>query len=344
MTSPMQPRLALVLGGGAARGLAHLGVLEVLEREGTRPAAITGSSMGGLVAALTAVGLSAREIQQLARRFRFPRWFIPGGLVEWDRIFPSAVEPLRHRTFDELRIPLSILAVDLEAGTPVVLDHGSVLDAARATCAVPGVLPPQRVDGRWLVDGGLINLLPVDLAWAHGADIVVGVSVSGSPARRMPQLEWRITSLISRLGRLVPNPATAKVAFEVLVRATEVALARSTTLAAAMSGPELLIEVDVDEIGLRDFHRLDEAVERGRRAAEAACPALKRLLEQAPRRELAPSAELDPVCCMMVSPSRARADAEWQGRHLYFCSPNCRDAFLASPERYLAASWCRGIA
>jgi NTE family protein len=158
------PKIALILGGGAARGLAHIGALEVLEREGIWPAFVGGSSMGGLIAALWAAGLDAAKMREVARGFRFPRWFVPGALVAWDRIFASAVPYLAQATFESLKTPLAVLAVDVESGRPVVLHQGTVLPAVRATCAIPAVLPPVALGGRQLVDGGLVNVLPVDLA------------------------------------------------------------------------------------------------------------------------------------------------------------------------------------
>jgi NTE family protein len=115
------PRIALVLGGGGARGLAHIGVLEVMEEEGLRPAFLVGTSMGAVVAALSAAGQSADKIHELARGFRFPRWFIPGGLVTWDRIFAPAAGALVGLAFDQLALPMAVVAVDLEAGRQVVL-------------------------------------------------------------------------------------------------------------------------------------------------------------------------------------------------------------------------------
>lgn len=143
--APSGTRLALALGGGAARGLAHIGVLEVLEREGIRPDCIVGSSMGGLVGALSAAGLGAYDIAEAARGFRFPRWFIPGGLVAWDAVFRTAVPTLSELAFERLATPLVVTAVDLEEGSEVILHTGPVLPAVQATCAVPGVFPPVKL-------------------------------------------------------------------------------------------------------------------------------------------------------------------------------------------------------
>jgi len=335
-------RLALTLGGGAARGLAHIGVLEVLEREGIRPDCIVGSSMGALIGSLSAKGLSARDIFDLAREFGFPRWFIPGGLVKWDVVFRSAARVLSRVTFEDLTTPLVVTAVDLEAGTQVILHAGPVLPAIRASCAVPGILPPIKLGARWLVDGGLLNLLPVDVAWMAEPDIVIAVKVGATRARPMPRLNWRLTSLLSVLGHIVPNPGTAKVAFEVLVRAAEITLDRQTALAAAMTNPELLIEPDLGDIGLRDFNRLEDAVKAGRCAAEEVLPKLDHLLSSPSCRRKQGEIEIhlrfDPVCAMVISPRRARASVRHEGSLYYFCSENCRDVFERDPDRYLAAT------
>jgi len=335
------PRVALALGGGAARGLAHIGVLDVLEREGIRVDFIAGSSMGGLIGGLRATGLAPRDVAAIARGFRFPRRFLPGGVLGWSSLFASSI-PALSGTFEELEIPLAVTAVDLEAGAQVVIHTGLLLPAVQATCTVPGVLSPVRLGGRWLVDGGIMNVLPVDVAWMSAPHVVVAVKVGAARERRMPQLDWRVTSLLSRLGGIFPNPATAKVTFEILVRAAEIMLDRQTALAAAMTAPELLIEPELGDMGLRDFHRLDEAVAAGKRAAEAALPELARLLESPPAApvgiERVLSLRFDPVCAMVIHPGRARATATRGGQTYYFCSENCRECFERDPDAYLAGA------
>lgn len=332
------PRVALVLGGGAARGLAHIGVLEVFEREAIKLDFIVGTSMGGLVGALSATGRSGSEIAEIARGFHFPRWFLPGVLLDWHSLFAPAVAALKG-TFEQLKTPLAVTAVDLEAAVQVVLHTGPLLPAVQATCTVPGVLPPVKLGDRWLVDGGLVNVLPVDVAWMGDADVVIAVKVGGAGERRIPQLNWRINAVLSRLGGVVPNPATAKVTVEILQRAVEIMLDRQTTLAVAMAGPELLIEPELGDMGLRDFNRMEDAVEAGRRAAEAALPKLMALLESpsvaptAGEREL--SLRFDPVCAMVINPTRARAKVTRKHRTYYFCSRNCRDRFERDPDAYL---------
>lgn len=332
--------IALALGGGGARGLAHLGVLEVLEADGIRPAFLAGSSIGGLIAALAACGTSAMEMIALARGFRFPRHFIPGRVLGWHEIFSTAVPRLEGLAFEDLETPLAISAVDLQLGEEVVLHSGGLLPAVRATCAVPGVLSPERIDGRYLVDGGVINVLPVDLAWSWEPDVVMAVNILSSP-RQTLRLDSKYARIATAMGHVIPNPLTARLAFEIVMRAVEVALDRQRALAIAMTGPEVLIDIDLGDVSLRDFHRLDEVVEIGRRATRAALPKLRAALAASPC-DQAPSASefalrIDPVCRMAISPRRARAVVERCGITYYFCSLNCRDIFERHGERYAAS-------
>jgi NTE family protein len=341
--------VALALGGGGARGLAHLGVLEVLEAEGIRPTFLAGTSIGGLVGALSASAIPSSEIVAIARDFRFPRRFVPGRVLTWEKIFPSAVALLEGRTFEDLGTPLVVSAVDLFAGEEVMLHSGPLLPAIRATCAVPGVLPPERLDGRCLVDGGVMNVLPVDLAWSWEPEIVIAVNIVASP-RRTVRLDSRYARIATALGRIAPNPLTAHLTYDTAMRAVEVALDRQRALAIAMTGPEVLIDVDLGDVSIGDFHRLNEVVEIGRRATQAAVPRLRAAL-------LAPACitpyaihfalHIDPVCRMAISPGRARAQCERDGITYYFCSVNCRDSFERHGDHYGAtrpacgAEWTR---
>ncbi len=329
--------VALALGGGGARGLAHLGVLEVLEAEGMRPTFLAGTSIGGLVGALWADTIPAAEIIAIARGFRFPGRFVPGRVLTWEQIFPSAVPLLQGRTFENLSTPLAVSAVDLLVGEEVMLHSGPLLPAIRATCAVPGVLPPERLGGRCLVDGGVMNVLPVDLAWSWEPDLVVAVNIVASP-RQCVRLDSRYARIATALGRIVPNPMTAHLAYEIAMRAVEVALDRQRALAIAMTGPEVLIDVDLGNVSIGDFHRLDEVVEIGRRATRAALPRLRAALAAPPcsaiRADGRFTLHVDPVCRMAISPGRARAQCERNGVTYYFCSVNCRDSFERHGDRY----------
>jgi NTE family protein len=191
-------------------------------------------------------------------------------------------------------------------------------------------LPPVEIGGRWLVDGGLVSLLPVDVATVADPDVVVAVNVRAKRERPVPALGGALAAAGWAAGRLFPNPATAKLSFELLVRATEITLDRQVALASAMVAPDVLVEVDVGTVGLREFHRLDEAADCGRHAMEAALAGLREVLARpvvpAPPRTV--TIALDPVCDMIVDAARSLEAIDDAGRPHHFCSTGCRDAFL----------------
>ena len=187
MAEPGYPRLNLVLGGGGARGLAHIGVLKVLERAGFALGSLSGTSMGGLVGALYAAGWSAEQIEAEALSMSSFRSLIKlvdlaparRGLLEGQGVREYLSEMLGEDLhFDQLKIPLSVVAVDLCTAREVVLDQGQVVDAVLATTAVPGLLPPVNRDGCQLVDGGILNNLPTNVARAFGHGPVIAIDVS----------------------------------------------------------------------------------------------------------------------------------------------------------------------
>ncbi len=331
--------LALALGGGGARGLAHIGVLQVLEQSGLQPQYLSGTSIGGLIGALWAGGVNASEILHIARGFRFPRRFSPGQFLLWDQIFAPALPLLADRTFESLATPLVVSAVDLVAGEEIALHCGPIVPAVRATCAVPGFFVPEILGGRQLVDGGVTNVLPVDLAWSWEPDVVVAVNIVASP-RQFSLLGNRYARIAAVLGRFVPNPMSAHVAYEVAMRAVEIALDRQRAMAIAMTGPEVLIDVDLGDVAIDEFERLDEIIEIGRHAARAAVPKIEAAMASPPCGRLQPSRtfllpHVDPVCHMSISLGRARATVESGGVTYYFCSRECRDSFERYRDRYV---------
>lgn len=332
--------VAIALGGGGARGLAHLGVLEVLDAEGIRPAFLSGTSMGGLIAALRATGTDPDDITAIARKFRLPGRFVPGRMLVWDRIFASAVPRLQDRTFGDLATPLAVSAVDLMTGEEVTMCSGPLLPAVRATCAVPGVFPPEQVDTRCLVDGGVTNMLPVDLAWACDPDVVIAVNIVAAPPPAL-RLDSAFGRMATALGKVVPNPMTALLSYEVAMRAVEIALDRQRAMAVAMTGPEVLIDVDLSHVSISDFQRLDEIVEVGREATRRALPRVRSAIAapagSGERATADATLHIDPVCRMTVSTARARATCEHDGCTFYFCSTSCRDTFALHADRYATA-------
>lgn len=190
MINQLKPKIGLALSGGGARGLAHIGVLKVLLREGIPIDCIAGTSMGSIVTAFHAVGFSVEEMEDIALRFSHM-----GELVKLIDLAPNRrglLEGTKVRNYfkhlfgkdyqiENLRIPIAINAVDLKTGEEIVFREGSLLEAVFASTAVPGVFSPILTDGKVLIDGGILNNLPVDHAWSLGPDLVIGVDVEQDP-------------------------------------------------------------------------------------------------------------------------------------------------------------------
>ena len=182
---PKPPRIGLALGGGAARGFAHIGVIQVLEDAGLKPDLIVGTSAGSLVAALYASGKSGAELGTLADAMdetAFADWSYPGrGLIRGEALAKFVRDHTGGRTIEQLRLPLGIVATDLENGQPILFQRGDVGTAVRASSAVPAVFQPVRIGAREYVDGGLVAPVPVRFAKAMGAELVIAVDISAPP-------------------------------------------------------------------------------------------------------------------------------------------------------------------
>ncbi len=183
-----KPKLGLSLSGGGARGLAHIGVLKALEDAGLQPDYLAGTSMGGVIAAGYAAGLSPTEMEQIAKEYSSLRKLLQladptlprRGLFRGKHLRAFFDQHIQDRTFADLRVPLTLVAVDLNSRQEVHISEGSVAEAIRATVAVPGILTPLERDGQRLVDGGLLNNLPVDVTRQMGADVTLAVDVYSS--------------------------------------------------------------------------------------------------------------------------------------------------------------------
>jgi len=182
---PKPPRLGLALGGGAARGFAHIGVIQVLEEVGIRPDLVVGTSAGSLVAALYAAGRSGTQLAVLADSMdetAFADWSYPGrGLIRGEALAKYVREQTAGRSIEQLKLPLGIVATDLDSGQPILFQRGDPGAAVRASSAVPAVFQPVRIGSREYVDGGLVAPVPVRFARQMGADVVLAVDISAPP-------------------------------------------------------------------------------------------------------------------------------------------------------------------
>lgn len=266
--APAQLRVGVALGGGFARGLAHIGVLKVLEENHVRVDCLAGTSIGSIIAGSYASGTTLEEMAEVARRVRwsdFARWTISRlGLASNQRMEALLRKVFHTLRFEDLKIPLAIVATDLMKGRPVLFTSGELSLAVRASCAYPGLFLPVAYNGSWLVDGGLVWAVPTQAVRSLGAEVVVAVSLDNLA----PALEPK--SLVDVLGR----------SFSISQRMAE-PLWREYA--------DVVVEPRVSPFRWDEFDRADELIAAGERAMREAWPELRRLLEPALTRPSSPS-------------------------------------------------------
>jgi NTE family protein len=299
------PSIGLALSGGAARGFAHIGVVRTLASHGIRPDVITGTSIGAVVAGVVAAGcLDGLEdwARQLTRRriFGYLDFSLAGsGLIGGDRLFTRLDSLLGDITFQDLPVRIAAVATELRTNHEIWLTRGRLADALRASCALPGIFPPSRIGGRWLMDGALVNPLPISAARALGARLVIAINLNadnfgrgtiiqdhGSDAeddlRRQALLNAR-RGLRGRAERLIkrkflgtsdrPGLST------VMADAFQVLQDRITRARLAGDPPDVLISPRLSRVSLFDFHRAAEVISIGAEATERALPAIAEAVE-----------------------------------------------------------------
>ncbi len=274
--------ILLALGGGGSRGNAHIGVLRALEREGFRIRAIAGTSAGGMAAAAYAAGHSPEALEAHMKGvdqrgfFGFHLGDAP-ALMKLDGIAQAMQELLGEKTFADLRIPCALTAVDLETGQEVVLSQGRVLDAVLATVAIPGVFPPKKWGDRSLLDGGVLDPVPVSVVRQISPQKnlpVVAVPLTHKPTEKtlLPPLGSKAAEvLLTRIARM----KLAK-ALELFLRSVEIGMATITEMRLQLDQPDVIIRPQVGQIGYLDPVDVEEVVHLGEKAVESALPELYR--------------------------------------------------------------------
>lgn len=181
------PRVGLVLGGGAARGFAHIGVIQVLEEAGIHPSLVVGTSAGSLVAAFYASGKTGAQLQHVAETMEeatFADWTLPifsRGVLRGEALSRYVSTQVKGRLIENMPLPLGIVATDLNSGQGVLFQRGDTATAVRASSAVPAIFQPVRIAGREYVDGGLVSPVPVRYARQMGAELIIAVDISSAP-------------------------------------------------------------------------------------------------------------------------------------------------------------------
>ena len=261
-------KVGLALGSGAARGLAHIGVLEVLEKEGIPIDMIAGTSAGAVIGALYAQGKDTSLIKDLAIGMSWRRLAplvdlaLPKtGLIRGRKIRNALKSIIGDIGFADLKIPLACVATDIMTGEEVVLDQGSVLEAVRASVSIPVIFTVVRWKGRHLVDGGLVNPVPVSVLKRMGADVIIAVNVIPDPVARVQQVE--------KLGK--PNIIS--------VIMQSVYIGSYLLVESCLKEADIVIEPQVVHIGVGDFHQAQECILQGELAAQGAIPKIRGHLE-----------------------------------------------------------------
>ena len=267
-TIPQAPAIGLALGGGFARGLAHIGVLKVLEEEKIPIQFVAGTSVGAIIGAAYCSGISSREMEEIASLVRFKdfaRWTLSRlGFASNDRMRTFLEHTLRLSTFEELKIPLAVTATDFVSGDAVVFRSGPLVDAVRASCAYPGIFLPVEVDGRLLVDGMLAHGVPTIPVREMGASRVIAVYLNA---------QWG-------------NLKGPRHVFDVIGQCFSIAQQK-------MCGPwqaaaDLVITPDVRGFSYDSFERAAELRQSGEDAMRRALPTIREWMHDSPKEPLVP--------------------------------------------------------
>jgi NTE family protein len=258
--SKRSPRIGLALGGGAAKGFAHVGVIAVLEEAGLRPDYLVGTSAGSLVAALYASGKSSAELQKTAMSMEeaaITDWMLPlvgRGVFRGDALGRFVNESVGGRLIEDMRIPLGVVATDLGSGQAVLFQRGDTGTAVRASSAVPAVFVPVKINGRDYVDGGLVAPVPVRYARQMGAELVIAVDISTAPEDSATKDTLQILlQTFSIMGKSINQHELREA--DIVVRPSLVGLKSA------------------------DFSARQRAIDAGRAAMLAALPALRARLQ-----------------------------------------------------------------
>jgi NTE family protein len=281
-TKPL-PSIGIALGGGFARGIAHVGVLKVLEEEGIPIRAIAGTSVGALIGATYCSGVSIEELENIARSCRFTtfaRWTVSRyGFASNDRMVAFLNRILKVKTFEELRIPMAVTATDFNTGEGVVFHSGSIVDTVRASCAYPGMFLPVNIRGHWLVDGMLSHPVPTQPLHEMGVDRVIAVHLKG---------QWAKDGAPRHL-------------FDVIGQSFAIAQDQMSHL--WRGAADAIVEPDVAGFAYDDFKRTPDLIRAGEIAMRHALPEVRKWLE-------APVGSPVPVRAKTVTPRPAEASGD----------------------------------
>lgn len=302
-----RPRIGLALGSGSARGWSHIGAIEALVEAGIEPDIVCGTSIGSLEGAAYVAGrLPELKIWAEAVTWRqivgmLDVHLTGGGLIDGKQVVALLRRLGIDQPIESFARPYAAVATDLTTGREIWFRSGSILDAVRASIAIPGIFSPAHADGQWLLDGGLINPVPVSVCRALGANVIIAINLNGDqfarrartgpaplapPGKRDDRLSRALDQLPAgvreQLARIAPRflsqgePAPGY--FDVLTGAIDIMQDHITRTRLAGEPPHVMLIPRLGDIGLMDFHRATEAIAEGRACVQQALPALKRYL------------------------------------------------------------------
>ncbi len=308
--------VALALGSGSSRGWAHIGAIEALEEEGIPIDNVAGSSVGSYVGALYASG-SLKSLKEFVLSMDgkkvfsyfdvvFPRFGILDGTKRLKELFSFHTDV---EDFSELKTPVMMVATDMATGKKVVLKSGNIFNALRATMSIPGLFAPVKVKGRWLVDGGLVDPVPVGVARALEADVVIAVDlnsglVSHKESQRQPKstakksedspaytsellkkmadyYEHAETSFTSKISELLHRESSTPDIIETVMTSINIMQERITRINLAVEPPDVLIQPRLGQLKMMDFDQVEQTIEEGYIGVKEKIADIKKLLEPA---------------------------------------------------------------
>ncbi|MDO8886499.1 patatin-like phospholipase family protein [Candidatus Oleimmundimicrobium sp.] len=296
-----RPKVGLVLSGGGAKGVAHLGVLKVLEKENIPIDMIVGTSIGALIGGIYASEMNIEEMEKIALNMNWKQLLRltdltkpTTALVNGQKIENFINSLVNNKTFDDTRIPFAAIAVDAISGKEAILTRGHVTDAIRASISTPVVFSPVKRGNKLLIDGGVINPLPADVARKMGADVVIAVNLLTEASTKnrfshLPETSNRkiVTKEVTKKGfpeivysRMITSvkkrfrPPTV---FQLAMRAVD--LMQRELSEAKLKYASLVIAPQVEDVSYYDFSKAKEIITLGERAAEKAIPDIKKILE-----------------------------------------------------------------
>ncbi|SEQ96996.1 NTE family protein [Solimonas aquatica] len=283
----LKPVIGLALGSGSARGWSHIGVIQELEAMGVRAEVVAGTSIGALVGAVYVSG-QLNEFADWVRKLgvrdvvRLMDLTMTGGFVKGERLFGFFNEQHRNPNIEDVSQRFVSVATEMKSGREVWISKGPVWDAARASCAMPGIFTPVKHDGRWMLDGGLVNPVPVSACRALGADVVIainlntqliGAHMSKASLKEAEQVvvaqDERNRSIWRKLADYLHGSNETPSFFDSVASSINILQDRLTRSRMAGDPPELTLSPRLEDFALMDFHRAGEAIEEGRRIVRA---------------------------------------------------------------------------